>query len=96
MKKYNAKSIVIGRKHKDSKNDDCLRPCFISLFNVNDPQRKNKAPDKILDFENIEKVVIKNLDVSYLLHGNDIVINNLEFITVKESGSDIEISGKQV
>lgn len=89
---YKAKSIILGRKKGD--NPD-LRPCFISLFNSNDPHKSGEAPFKILDFEAVHKIVINGLDVNYLLPGNDLVINNLESFSVKIDGPHIFVSGKQ-
>ena len=40
-------------------------------------------------------MIIQGLDVNYLLPGNDIVINDLEEIEVKEQGDHIYVKGKQ-
>jgi hypothetical protein len=94
MDKYKTKSVIIGRKkRKDKTRDD--HPCFITLFSVNDPHKSGEVPDKILDYENIHKLVIKGCDINYLLAGNDLVINDLEYIEVEVDGPHIYINGKQ-
>ena len=94
--RYVTKSAIIGRK-QHNEGDDQNRPCFVSLFKMNDPHKKNEVPDKILEFESIHKVIITGLDVNYLLPGNDLVINNLEHIDVKEDKEKphLLVSGKQ-
>ncbi|MDI6737255.1 MAG: hypothetical protein QME12_01940 [Nanoarchaeota archaeon] len=92
MKQYKAKSIIVGRKKGEQ---DDVKPCFISMFNGNDPQKTGEAPFEVLDFDAIHKVVIEGLDVSYLLPGNDLVVNDLESFSVKVDGEHIHLSGKQ-
>ncbi|MEM4267989.1 MAG: hypothetical protein QXK37_04110 [Candidatus Woesearchaeota archaeon] len=92
---YKTKSVVIGRMKRKSK-DDTEYPCFISLFYaVNDPHKSGLAPDKILQYEKVHKVVIEGLVVNYLPLGNDIVINELEEIDVMVNGPHIFLRGKQ-
>jgi len=93
MKKYEAKSIIIGRKKGEEGSD--TKPCFIALFDVNDPHKKNVVPKEIIDYEEVHKVVLKGFDVNYLLPGNDLVINDLKFIEVKKDGPHITVIGKQ-
>ncbi len=92
--KYITKSAVIGRKKRPSKDDDNY-PCFINLFKINEPHKSGKVPDKMLDFDDVHKVVISGLDVSYLLAGNDIVINDLEHIEIDVKRPHIFLTGKQ-
>ncbi len=91
--KYKAKSALIGRKKSDDINFN-VRPCFVSLFEENNPHLNIEGPSKILEFEKVHKVVIKNLNISYLLPGNDLVINDLKEIEVEQQGEHIHISGK--
>lgn len=91
--RYETKSIIIGRKKDDA--DDLKKPCFISLFSMNNPHLKNEVPDKRLDFDKIHKIVIKDLDINYLLPGNDLVVNDLRFITIEREGPHITVTGKQ-
>jgi hypothetical protein len=95
--KYDAKSIIIGRK-KRADNED-FSPCFIALFSVNKPHKGGKVPDKILDFKEVRKVVIKGLDMEYQLEGSDIVIENLSELRIDKfsegSSNIITIKGSQ-
>ncbi|MBI3031890.1 hypothetical protein HYY69_00295 [Candidatus Woesearchaeota archaeon] len=94
--KYNTKSVILGRK-KRSNPDDTKHPLFISLFTMNDPHKSGQVPDQIIDFPLIDRVDITGLDVIYLLGGNDLVINNLEYIEVEtDKNYRVYIRGKQV
>ncbi|MBU2590085.1 MAG: hypothetical protein KKA65_00470 [Nanoarchaeota archaeon] len=95
MNKYITKSIIIGRK-KGTKDKPDVRPCFISLFDKNNPHKSAQIPFEILEFEEIHKIVIKGLDINYLLPGNDIIINNLEHIELKIESPHIFLTGKQL
>lgn len=94
MAKYNTKSVLIGRKKKYEDDAD-VRPCFVSLFNENNPHKSGEVPFEILDFEKMHKVSIENLKVHYLLPGNDLVINDLEYIELKIDGTDLILTGRQ-
>jgi len=91
--KYKAKSMIVGRKkRKDSKKDDDARPCFVALFDMNDPHRQSEAPKKIIDFESSHKIMINGSKVlHYLLAGNDLVVNNLKEVEVKEDKGHIVV-----
>lgn len=91
--RYNTKSIIVGRK-KGEKGAD-TKPCFIALFDVNDPHKKNVVPKEIIEYDKVHKIILKDFEVNYLLPGNDLVINNLEFIKIKKEGPHITIEGKQ-
>ena len=93
--RYTTKSAIIGRKKRENERDEAY-PCFISLFDINNPHTSGKVPVTILDFPLVHKVVIRGLDVNYLLEGNDIVVNNLEYIDVRVEEGHIHITGKQV
>ena len=92
--KYKTKSVLIARK-KSYDDDFSRRPCFISLFEENDPHLSVKGPREVVEFEKIHKVVIKGLNVDYLLPGNDIVINDLLEVEVEEHDDHIYVTGKQ-
>ena len=94
MVKYKVKSALIARK-KNTEEDFSHRPCFISLFDENDPHLNIKGPREVIEFSKIHKVVINGLDVDYLLPGNDIVINDLTEISIEEKGDHIYVKGKQ-
>ena len=94
MAKYKTKSILIGRKKQYQDNLD-VRPCFISLFNGNNPHKTGETPFEILDFEKVHSVTIDGLQMQYLLPGNDIVANDLEYIEIKVDGPHIFLTGRQ-
>jgi len=91
---YKTKSVILGRKKRENKDE--AYPCFISMFDMNNPHTSGEVPKKILDFPLVHKVIIKGLDVNYLLEGNDLVINNLESIEIKVEDGHIFVSGNQV
>jgi len=88
---YKTKSIIIGRK----KRSEETYPCFVHLFDINDPHKTGEVPVKMLDFTKVHKVILKGLDVNYLLEGNDLVVNDLVSVEITEDGSHVYISGKQ-
>ena len=95
-KKLKTKSVIIGRRKRiNSKEDSDLRDCFVDLFDMNNPHLCSKAPKKVFEFEGKHKIVIKGLDVNYLLLGHDLVINDLKEIEIKEDGEHLYIKGKQ-
>lgn len=93
--KFKTKSVIIARKGQSKTCKDFNRPCFISLFDINNPHKTSKEPKKIINFDNKHKIEIKDLYINYLLAGNDLVINNLEHINIKEDGEHLVITGKQ-
>ncbi|HIH15343.1 MAG TPA: hypothetical protein HA360_00085 [Nanoarchaeota archaeon] len=92
--KYKTKSVLIARK-KESGDDFSRRPCFISLFDENNPHLNTQGPKEVVEFEKIHKVVIKGLNIDYLLPGNDIVINNLTEIEIEVNNDHVYVTGKQ-
>lgn len=95
MEKYKAKSVLIGRKKKKKEEQLDVRPCFISLFKENNPHLTAEVPFDILEFDSVHKIMIKGLDINYLLPGNDIVLNDIEYIEVSVEGPHITVTGKQ-
>ena len=96
MKEYKAKSAIIGKKGKMDENENY--PVFVNLFNKNNPHKDvSAAPVEFVEFDAVHKIIIKDLTVEYLLVGKDMVINNLDSITLDlvEDGHLI-ISGKQI
>ena len=91
---YTAKSAIIGRKNRENKTDEAY-PCFISLFDIRNPHTSGKVPNQIIDIPLVHKVIIKGLDVNYLLEGNDIIINDLETISIEAIEGHVHISGVQ-
>ncbi len=93
---YEAKSVIISRKPGKDKDDGGLWTAFIGLFDENNPHLKAKAPIKVIDIPEVEKVRIKELrNISYYLMGNDIVINNLEELIISKKDQIITLTGKQ-
>ena len=93
--KYPTRSVLIARKKRTDLEDYNHRPCFISLFDENDPHLNVLGPKKVIEFDRKHKIVIEGLDVHYLLPGNDIVINNLSEIHIEESDELIKVFGSQ-
>ena len=91
---YKTKSAVIGRKGK--RGEDMCSPCFIALFDINNPHESTKFPKKTIEFDKISEIRIEGLNVSYLVPGNDMVINNLESIKLEKKREGIYISGRQL
>ncbi len=94
-KKFRAKSITISRK--PGKDENSFKTAFIGLFNENNPHLKGQAPFEVIEVKDIEKVRIRELrNISYYLLGNDIVINNLEEVSILQPEEHIlTITGKQ-
>ena len=93
--KHKTQSAIIGRAGK--RDEFGNGPVFIHLFSKNDPHKSDAVPDKFIDFEGIHKIVFENLTLSYLLAGSDILVNDLEYLEVKEdlvSKGNLIISGK--
>ncbi|MBR9676668.1 hypothetical protein GOV04_00815 [Candidatus Woesearchaeota archaeon] len=85
---YKTKSIIVSRK----KTGEEIYNALVALYDANNPQYNSKAADKILEFENISKILLKNLNVQYLLVGNDLVINNLSQIIIEQNDDELIIS----
>ena len=92
--KYKTKSVLIARK-KSIEGDFNRRPCFISFFDENDPHLNMQGPKDVVEFAKIHKVIIRGLNVDYLLPGNDIVINDLSEIEIEEQEDKVIVKGKQ-
>ncbi len=91
--KYDVKSVIIGRKKRPQKDDpDC--PCFIALFDINEPHKSGEVPKEILDFEHIAKVSIDTKHVDYMLAGNDVVLDNLSSVDIEHEGNVIKLKAE--
>ena len=91
--RYETKSIIIGRKKGEEGSD--VKPCFIALFDVNDPHKKNVVPKEIVEYNNVHKIILKGFDVNYLLPGNDLVINDLIKMDLDTKKKIVTLTGKQ-
>ncbi|HIG93893.1 TPA: hypothetical protein HA234_06880 [Candidatus Woesearchaeota archaeon] len=91
---FKVKSVVVSRKPGKDKNG--LWSTFIGLFDENNPHLKAKVPVEVVELKDTEKVRIRDLrNISYYLMGNDIVINNLEEVSIKKDGIIVTLTGKQ-
>lgn len=94
IKKYKVKSVVVSRK--PSHKDEEVWHAFIGLFEENNPHLKGKVPFEVVEIQNVQKVRINELrNISYYLMGNDIVINNLEELTIGQEDGVVTLTGKQ-
>ena len=96
MANYKTKSLILGRKGK--RDDEGKGPVFINLFSVNDPHKTTEPGTKYLEFKGIQKIIIKELDVNYLIGGSDLFINDLKEVEIEiQEGKpeNIIITGKQ-
>lgn len=92
---FKTKSIIVARKNRENESEG--RPCFISMFDENDPHAKNISPKQILDFDNIQKIILKGFEVNYLLEGNDLVINNLTDVEIEQKpNGNLIVKGNQI
>ncbi|MFH1971953.1 MAG: hypothetical protein ABIJ18_00575 [archaeon] len=91
---YKTKSVLIGRKKRQDKEDFNHRPCYISLFDKNNPHLCKDGPKQTIEFDKKHKVVIEGLNIHYLLPGNDLVINDLKELEVNEEGEIVKVTGK--
>lgn len=94
--KYSTKSAIIGRAGK--RDEFGNGPVFVHLFSKNDPHKSDAVPDKFIDFQSMHKIVFEGLQINFLLAGSDILINDLQYIEVKEdpeSKGNLIITGKQ-
>ena len=92
-KTFKAKSVVVSRK--PGKDEDTWS-AFIGIFSENNPHLKAKVPMEVIEIHEIEKIRIRELrNISYYLQGNDVVINNLEEVTISKDKNIVELTGKQ-
>ncbi|MBN1792944.1 hypothetical protein JW826_04655 [Candidatus Woesearchaeota archaeon] len=87
-------SVLLSRMVKGSKDDD-FKTAIFRFFSRNNPHLQEGFPNKIIQYTNTEKVRIMGLNVSYYLEGNDIVINDLEEVTLSHEGTKIFLTAKQ-
>jgi hypothetical protein len=87
--KYTTKSVLIARMPRIGENE--FKTASIKLFKINDAHKTEELPTETFEYENIEKIIIKNIEIDYYLEGNDLIINNLEEINIEKKGNVIEI-----
>ena len=94
IKKYKVKSVVVSRK--PSHKDEEVWHAFIGFFDENNPHLKGKVPFEVVEIAKVEKIRIRELrNISYYLMGNDIVINNLEELSIEQEDGVVTLTGKQ-
>ncbi|MFO8016146.1 MAG: hypothetical protein R6U32_03510 [Candidatus Woesearchaeota archaeon] len=79
--RYKTKCAMLGRKPKQREGE--FKTAVIALHEVNNPHKSGETPTKVLEFPNMEKVRVRNLNMSYYLEGNDIIINDLKELTLE-------------
>ena len=87
---FKTKSVVIARKKIKGEEYQCL----VNLFDLNDPHLTPKAPKYCLDFD-CDTVLVKGLDFKYMPLGNDIIINDLKNISIRQDKNTLIITGTQ-
>lgn len=91
--KYEAKSVVFGRKPRGEGKE--FKTAFFKIYGKVNPMSSEVMSDfplEELDFENIEKVVMKNQDIEYYLEGNDIVFDNITSVNIEQDGTVLNVS----
>ena len=88
-----ATCAIISRKPVVGNN--AFKTAVIGLYASNNPHKQGKFPHTIYEFQNIEKVRVKGLNVSYYLEGNDIIINDLEELMIIRRKSFLVLKGYQ-
>ncbi|MBS3112920.1 hypothetical protein J4418_02485 [Candidatus Woesearchaeota archaeon] len=95
---YKVKSVLVCRK-KDPLADvegDMPYMVEIKLFNVNDPHKTIEVPFLHLEYNNVMSVVFKGLEVKYLPRGSDLVLNDLEKVSISKVRSKVHNNYKIV
>jgi hypothetical protein len=90
MTRYEAKSVVFGRKPRVE--GDEFKCAFFKIYSIDNPLKNESFPEKELDFPNTEKVEIRGIDVDYYLEGNDLVIDNITAITITQKENTVFLS----
>lgn len=89
-------SVLIGAETCKVGSDIC-GTVVLRLFKVNNPHKKNNVfPTHVLRFNDIEKVRVRRLNVSYYLAGPHIVINDLEELYLIREDHKLVIKGYQI
>tara|TARA_Y100000031_G_scaffold92997_1_gene102061 strand:- start:187 stop:471 length:285 start_codon:yes stop_codon:yes gene_type:complete len=93
MSTHEAKSIILSRKPGAKGEEHYM--LLVALFEHNNAHKAGETPKQVLEFPNIEKVRLRNLNISYYLDGNDLIVNDLSEITINQEGDMIVLEGKQ-
>ena len=92
-KEFDSKCIMLARKPAVEGAD--FKTAMIALFDSNNPHKTGEVAKEVLEFDNMEKIRIRDLNVSYYLEGNDIVINDLKKVRLEIYGKKIVLKGEQ-
>lgn len=87
-------SVLVSRMKKE-KEEDMYKTLILRFFSVNNPHKQAIFPNEVITFTNIEKARIMGLNVSFYLEGNDIVVNDLEELTIEQEKHKVYLTGKQ-
>ncbi len=87
------KSALIGRLPR--KEGSKFKTAVVRLFTVNNPHKTTEFPVRTYEFDDMEKIRIIRLNVSYYLEGNDLVINDLDEIYIIHEGNKLIVKGYQ-
>jgi|TARA_B100002003_G_C13886677_1_gene432592 hypothetical protein len=87
--KHKTKSVLVTRMPRVDDNE--FKTASIKLFSINDPHKTEELPKESFEYPNVEKIIIKSVEVDYFLEGNDLIINNLEEIEIEQKGTIVEI-----
>ena len=93
MIKMKTVSALIGRLPR--REGDKFKTAVVRLYNVNNPHKTTEFPTMTYEFNDIEKIRLMRLNVSYYLEGNDIVVNDLDEVFVQHEGNKLVVRGYQ-
>lgn len=82
-------------REKDYKNYETKEVPYdvvIKFFDINDPHKTTEIPKEELRYENIHRVLLKNLEVKYLPVGNDLVMNDVGKIKIDKKEGHLVIT----
>ena len=85
--KEEARSMIVGRKKV---SDDAYNP-MITLFDIENPHLTTDMPKKVLEFQCTKVKFASPITFDFLTMGNDIVVNGLSSITIKEEKDNDQI-----
>ncbi len=94
--KISTTSVLIGTETCERDAEEC-NAVVLRLFKVNNPHKKhNVFPTHVFRFNDIEKVRIRRLNVSYYLEGPHIVVNDLEELYITHEDHKLILKGYQL
>jgi len=91
MTEYKTKSAIIGRKRD---RETGLLGAFVALFDMNDPHKSGNPPRKVLEFKGARNVRISGCEIKYMIPGNDLILNDLESLDIREENGRVYVVAK--